>query len=88
LYAALAAIVGIAIVAVGGGGIRTMSQRWEAVAARYDEEKPRVAAAARTAPPLSEQAWSYTTDQTRPSAGGRAGASRSYPQEPGDPGRY
>ena len=41
LYAVLAALVGIAIVAVGGGGIKTMAQRWEAVAARYDEEKPK-----------------------------------------------
>ncbi len=89
LYAALLAIVGIAIVAVGGGGIRTMSQRWEAVAARYDEEKPRIAAAARSAPPLSEQARSYATDQTRPSSGGRHGtASQPYPQGPEDPGRY
>jgi hypothetical protein len=38
LYAPLAALVGIAIVAVGGGGIKTMSQRREAVAARYNEE--------------------------------------------------
>jgi len=89
LYAALAAIVGIAIVAVGGGGIRTMSQRWEAVADRYDEEKPRIAAATRTTPPLSEQARSYAADQTSPSPGGRPGtASRAYPQEPEDPGRY
>jgi hypothetical protein len=40
LYAVLAALAGIAVVAVGGGGIKTMAQRWEAVAARYDEEKP------------------------------------------------
>lgn len=38
LYAVLAALVGIAVVAVGGGGIKTMAQRWEAVAARYDQE--------------------------------------------------
>ena len=89
LYAALAAIVGIAIVAVGGGGIRTMSQRWEAVAARYDDEKPRVAAAARNAPPLSDQARSYTAEQTRPySGGGTGGASRPYQQGPESPGRY
>jgi hypothetical protein len=50
LYAVLAALVGIAIVAVGGGGIKTMAQRWEAVAATYDEEKPRIAAAARNTP--------------------------------------
>src|ERR1700761_8763085 len=56
LYAVLAALVGIAIVSVGGGGIKTMSQRWEAVAARYDEEKPRIAAAARNAPAVTDQA--------------------------------
>ena len=59
LYAALAALVGIAIVAVGGGGIKTMAQRWEAVAARYDEEKPRVTAAARNAPAVSDQVRGY-----------------------------
>ncbi len=90
LYAALAAIVGIAIVAVGGGGIRTMSQRWEAVAARYDDEKPRVAAAARSAPSLSDQARSYTAAQTRPYSGGETsgGASRPYQQGPENPGQY
>ena len=56
LYAALAALVGVVIVAVGGGGIKTMSQRWESVADRYDEEKPKIAAAARTAPSLKTQA--------------------------------
>src|SRR6516165_6864338 len=55
LYAALAALAGIAIVAVGGGGIKTMSQRWEAVAARYDTERLRIAAA-RNAPRITDQA--------------------------------
>jgi hypothetical protein len=59
LYAVLAALVGIAIVAVGGGGIKTMAQRWETVAARYDEEKPRFTAAARNAPALSDQVRGY-----------------------------
>src|ERR1700722_18066129 len=62
LYAALAALVGIAIVAVGGGGIRTMSQRWEAVAAKYDEEKPRFNAAVRNAPPVADQVREYGQD--------------------------
>jgi Conserved TM helix len=56
LYAALAAIVGVIIVAVGGGGIRTMSGRWEAAAARYDSEKPRITQAVRNAPSISQQA--------------------------------
>jgi hypothetical protein len=56
LYAALAAIAGIAIVAVGGGGIRPMQQRWERTLSRYDEEKPRIADQARRAPAAREQA--------------------------------
>ncbi len=56
LYAALTAIVGVIIVAVGGGGIRTMSGRWEAVARTYDAEKPRITMAARNAPSVREQA--------------------------------
>ncbi|MEP6851042.1 MAG: hypothetical protein ABJA87_00015 [bacterium] len=56
LYAALAAVVGVTVVAVGGGGIKTMSNRWEAAALKYDEEKPRIAAAARTAPSIKSQA--------------------------------
>jgi hypothetical protein len=69
LYAALAAIVGIAVVAVGGGGIKTMSQRWEAVADRYDEEKPKIAAAARNAPGITDQAR-HARDQAREYAAG------------------
>lgn len=56
LYAALAAFVGVVVVAVGGGGIRTMSKRWESVAATYDQEKPRIAASARSAPGIEDQA--------------------------------
>ena len=56
LYAALAAFVGVIVVAVGGGGIRTMSQRWESVAATYDQEKPRIAASTRSAPSMRDQA--------------------------------
>jgi hypothetical protein len=83
LYAALAALVGIAIVAVGGGGIKTMSQRWETAAARYDEEKPRIAAAARNAPAISDQARQAADRSPSPGA-----STRPYTQRPDDPGRY
>jgi len=56
LYAALAALVGVIVVAVGGGGIATMSRRWEAVSDTYDQEKPRIAESARNAPAIKEQA--------------------------------
>jgi hypothetical protein len=92
LYAGLAALVGIAVVAVGGGGIRTMSHRWEAVAARYDEEKPRIAAAARNAPSLSDQAQRYAGDVRGQGSGAttlRSTSSRPYGQHTDDlgPGR-
>jgi len=41
-YAILAVVAGSAIVAVGGGGIGPMRQRWENVLDKYDEEKPRL----------------------------------------------
>jgi len=99
LYAALAAIVGIAVVAVGGGGIKTMSQRWEAVADRYDEEKPRIAAAARNAPGITDQAR-HARDQAREYAAGDATgrysgatAQQNWSSQPGeypgsDPGAH
>ena len=37
------AAVGIAVVAVGGGGIGPMRSRWENVLNKYDEEKPKIA---------------------------------------------
>ena len=40
-YAILAVIAGSAIVAIGGGGIQPMRQRWQNALDRYDEEKPR-----------------------------------------------
>jgi Flp pilus assembly pilin Flp len=95
LYAALAALVGIAIVAVGGGGIKTMSQRWEAVATRYDEEKPKIAAAVRTSPSIADQAAQYVPDgqQSRPPAHGATAQpyyqyqpDPPYGQRPGEPG--
>ena len=64
LYATLAAIVGVVVVAVGGGGIRTMSTRWERVAATYDDEKPRIVEATRNAPPVRTQAF-QAVDQVK-----------------------
>lgn len=56
MYAVLAALVGIAVVAVGGGGITPMRRRWEQALARYDQEKPKVAEQVANAPSVAEQA--------------------------------
>ena len=88
LYAVLAALVGIAIVAVGGGGIKTMATRWDAVAARYDEEKPKIAGAVRSAPALPGHARQSTGDRERPYDDGGAAApgtvARPYVKRPDD----
>ena len=42
LYASLAAIVGIVIIAVGGGGITPMRSRWENALAKVEGEAPRM----------------------------------------------
>ncbi|HUH08033.1 MAG TPA: hypothetical protein VML96_09520 [Egibacteraceae bacterium] len=41
-YALLAVVAGSAIIAIGGGGIQPMRERWENTLARYDEEKESV----------------------------------------------
>lgn len=41
-YATLAVIVGSAIVAIGGGGIRPMQSRWERALGRVEAEAPRL----------------------------------------------
>ncbi|MEP6695887.1 MAG: hypothetical protein ABJA34_03305 [Pseudonocardiales bacterium] len=65
LIASLATIAGIAIVAVGGGGIEPMRQRWQTALTRYDMEKPRMQEAIRTAPSVKQQA-EQAAAQARP----------------------
>ena len=61
-YGILAVVAGSAIIAIGGGGVRPMQQRWEQALQRWDTERPR----------LSEQA-----DGTRERVEARAGELRS-----------
>jgi hypothetical protein len=41
-YAMLAVVAGSAIIAIGGGGIQPMRERWEFALRRWDEESPRL----------------------------------------------
>jgi len=79
LYAALAAVVGIAIVAVGGGGITPMRARWEKSLASYDAEKPRMAEASRNAPSALDQAQAAAARV----GAGRVGAGPAGSTHPG-----
>lgn len=70
-YALLAVVAGSAIVAIGGGGIQPMRQRWERALQSYDEEKPKLQramqerSAARTDVVESEGEWDVATSQER-----------------------
>ncbi len=55
-YAVLAIVVGVTVIAVGGGGIGPMRTRWENALTKYDEEKPKLAEQVRNAPSVKEQA--------------------------------
>ncbi|HEV2759139.1 MAG TPA: hypothetical protein VGV86_06175 [Acidimicrobiales bacterium] len=41
-YAILAIVVGSAVIAIGGGGIQPMQQRWQQAMQRWDQEKPQM----------------------------------------------
>lgn len=66
LYAALAAVAGIAVVGIGGGLVRPMQSRWENALGRLEAEAPQLrqqVQAARGTPP-SGSGVSYTATQT------------------------
>jgi hypothetical protein len=64
-YAVLAIIVGSAVIAIGGGGIEPMRQRWTNVLARYDEEKPRIQEASQGAKERIQQRAQERADQAK-----------------------
>ena len=41
-YGLLAIVVGSAVIAIGGGGIKPMQQRWQQAMQRWDQEKPQM----------------------------------------------
>ena len=72
LYASLAALVGVVVVAVGGGGIAPMRQRWEQALAKVEAEAPRAAQQTKGTDPkqaIRAEAQQYTsgTSTTGPS---------------------
>ncbi|WP_353650017.1 hypothetical protein ABLG96_03400 [Nakamurella sp. A5-74] len=74
LIAILAALVGVIVVGAGGGLIKPMQQRWEKTLAKYDEEKPKMAEAARNAPSVQAQTQQAAA-QAKQMGGNTQGAS-------------
>lgn len=67
-YAMLAVIVGVTIVAVGGGGIAPMRARWERALNRIGEEVPRIQQASKGAPERVEAKGSEWKQQASAAA--------------------
>lgn len=76
-YAVLATLVGSAIVAVGGGGIQPMRQRWERALNRYDLERPRLQ--------QEMQDARRRREEERVAAGGEYDVARSEERRPTPP---
>lgn len=71
-YAVLATVVGCTIVAVGGGGIVPMRERWQRAMNRYDAEKP--AMQQHLATRANEATMTMPRPEPYPSDGSAAGA--------------
>ncbi len=67
-YALLAIIVGSAVVAVGGGGIRTMSRYWERFAARAEQESGTIRDEAQGSGERIKQRAQERAEQVQPSS--------------------
>jgi Conserved TM helix len=85
-YAVLAVVAGSAIVAIGGGGIQPMRQRWESALRRYDEERPRLQREVRDA--RARQAGELDTGARRVEAQGDVDLSRSVERESTESGNW
>jgi len=75
LYAMLALVVGVGIVAIGGGGIQPMRERWERTLKRVEREAPRVRREAQGATERIDLTEEEVRAQTTSSTAGRRGTS-------------
>ena len=64
-YAMLALLVGVGIVAIGGGGIQPMRERWQRALTRIDQEAPRMRQEARVNAGEAREDLREKTDEVR-----------------------
>jgi len=85
-YALLAIVVGVTVIAVGGGGVMPMRRRWENALAKYDEEKPKVQQASQGAKGRISERAQQRAEQAKPDdGGGRDGGARDGARALPDP---
>ena len=73
-YALLAIVVGSTVIAVGGGGIKPMQERWEKSLSRYDEEKSKLAEQPGSAADRVARQVEDRTQQAKAASGSGKGA--------------
>ena len=73
-YAVLAIVAGSAIIAIGGGGIAPMQERWRLALQRYDAEKPRLQQEAQAARQRIEARAAERAAQVSSTTDGATGA--------------
>ncbi len=83
LYATLAAVVGVVVVAVGGGGIKPMQARWESTLETYDTEKQNIRQQAAQAPSVHQQADAARAKVRQAAASTPASTPGGSPSGPG-----
>lgn len=64
-YAMLALVVGVGIVAIGGGGIQPMRERWQRALTRVDQEAPRIKQEARSTAGQTKDEMRQKTEEVR-----------------------
>ena len=69
-YALLAIVVGSAVIAIGGGGIKTMSQYWERAAQKADEESSNIKDESEGSKERIQQRAQERAEQAKSSTGG------------------
>ena len=64
-YATLALVVGVGIVAIGGGGIQPMRERWQRALTKVDEEAPRMKREAQAGAGEAKQEMEQKAEEVR-----------------------
>jgi cation transport ATPase len=64
-YAVLALVVGVGIVAIGGGGIQPMRERWQRALTKVDEEAPRMRQEAQAGAGQAKREMQQKADEVR-----------------------
>jgi hypothetical protein len=81
-YALLALVVGVAIVAIGGGGIQPMRERWQRALTKMDQEAPRIRQEAQVGRPTPTEVRREVPAESPPPVGPETPRPQTRPSTP------